>query len=310
MSSLVSALLLLVAGAPSAGAEAPATGAKAAAASEQPDVVFEETEHDFGSVFSEEGYTHRFRFRSPAGLAVTVTKVSAPCKCTAGVVRPPGAGHEWGEIEVKVNFGDADGEVGKQVQVHLATGRLAPAQIAASAPGAASAPPDKKAVGADAVPAAKEDAAAQKAPEKKGVAEAREAAQTEKREPHVVTLTLKAFVIKRGVRLTPARLVVGSLKPGVRIVRKVRAEIVTRFVPAQVTKVCCSAPWIQASVNEVPAEKDKRRAIAQVRAYELEVTLDTAKARRGRSFLEFVTLYTSAVRWPFVDLPIKGRVEK
>ena len=121
---------------------------------------------------------------------------------------------------------------------------------------------------------------------------------------------MKAFVIQRGIRLRPARLVLGALKRDARVVKKVRAEIVTRFALAEATKVCCSAPWIHASVIEVPAEKDERRAIAQVRAYELVVTLDAAQARRGRNFLEFVTLYTNAVRWPLVDLPIKERVEK
>ena len=186
----------------------------------------------------------------------------------------------------------------------------APAKKIAGASSAEQTHPAQKTVAADGVPAGKQGVAAEKARDKKAGADAGDAANGEKRKTHVITLTLNAFVIKRGIRLKPARLVLGTVKRDARVVRKVRAEIVTRFVAARVTKVCCSAPWIHASVKEVPVEKDERRAIAKVRAYELVVTLDAARAPHGRSVLEFVTLYTSAVRWPFADLPIKARLEK
>ena len=82
------------------------------------------------------------------------------------------------------------------------------------------------------------------------------------------------------------------------------------LVPGEIKKVCCSVPWLQASLKEVDVnEEDRRLAIAKVCAYDLTLKLDAAKAKPG-SFLEFVTVYTNSTRYPFADLPIKGRVEK
>ena len=124
----------------------------------------------------------------------------------------------------------------------------------------------------------------------------------------MVPLTLKAYVVQRGVFLKPTRLMFGELSRDVAPTRTVRVEIVTAFVPGEIKKVCCSVPWLQASLKEADvAENDRRLAIAEVCAYDLTLKLDAVKAKPG-NFLEFVTVYTNSPRYPFADLPIKGKV--
>jgi len=228
--------------------------------------VFETNEHDFGAVFSDWQYSHKFRFKSGRGLSIKVTKVEAGCKCSAGVIREPAAGSdEWGEIEVKVKMGKRSGSTTQHVKVKMmVAAEKKKSQIGQSAP---------------------------------------------RGKPLVVPLTLKAYVVQRGVHLKPARLMFGRIARDASPKKTVRVEIVTALVPREIKKVCSSKPWIQVSIKEVPVEKDKRQAIAEVCAYDLTLKLDAAKAKPG-SFLEFVTVYSNSTRYPFADLPLKGRVER
>lgn len=211
--------------------------------------LFDTTEHDFGVVFSEERYTHCFRFRHPEGKAVTVTSVVAGCKCTAAVVRECGKeGKKWGEIEVTMKTQGRSGPMSQRVKVSMLTP-----------------------------------------------------------EPSELILTLSAFVVRRGIQLEPSRLTLGNISRKGNVTRAVHVETVTSSTPARLTQVRSSAPWIRTLIKEVAVPKDKRRTIAKVRGYELQIQIDGVMARPG-SFLEFVTLHTDSSRSPIADLPIKGRI--
>ncbi|MCX6338707.1 MAG: DUF1573 domain-containing protein [Candidatus Aureabacteria bacterium] len=87
-------------------------------AGEQPKIVFEEKEHDFGKLMGADKVEHVFKFRNEGKGDLKIDKVNTSCGCTAAllsanVVPPRGNG----EIKTTFTVGDRQGQQTKHIYV-------------------------------------------------------------------------------------------------------------------------------------------------------------------------------------------------
>ena len=87
-------------------------------AGEQPKIVFEEKEHDFGKLMGVDKVDHVFKFRNEGKGELKIDKVNTSCGCTAALlsanVVPPGGN---GEIKTTFTVGGRQGQQTKQIYV-------------------------------------------------------------------------------------------------------------------------------------------------------------------------------------------------
>jgi len=123
-----------------------------------------------------------------------------------------------------------------------------------------------------------------------------------------IALTLKARVLRQGMRLSPRRVSLGNVKRGDRVERAVQVMLLSQHRGIRVTKVVPSAKWLRTSLNLLrtvpPSDTDPRHGAA----YVLTLKPKLKKAPAGH-FLEFITVHTNSDRWPFEDVEVKGKVE-
>ncbi|MBI4830462.1 MAG: DUF1573 domain-containing protein [Candidatus Lindowbacteria bacterium] len=122
----VVALTLLVAGiaaflltASSAAEElAPSPPPTVQAGGPSPRIVFDATEHDFGSLTAGQVVKHTFRFRNEGDATLIIGEVKSTCGCTGTLLSkneiPPG---EYGDIEVTFTSGNSSGQKKKAIYV-------------------------------------------------------------------------------------------------------------------------------------------------------------------------------------------------
>ena len=84
-----------------------------------PNIHFDETEHDFGTIEQMEEYIHIFRFKNVGNGVLNIEKVRATCGCTAALVSskeisPQGSG----ELKVTFDSGLYEDRVTKDIYIH------------------------------------------------------------------------------------------------------------------------------------------------------------------------------------------------
>ena len=131
--------------------------------------------------------------------------------------------------------------------------------------------------------------------------------ETDTKDQGQITLTLKAHVLRQGIRLSPRRVVFGTVHPGEPIERGISAIILSRDREIRITKVIPSAKWLRASYEHSRSVRPSRADPRHGAAYLITLRPDLKKAPIG-PFLEFVTIYTDSERFPFADVEVRGRV--
>jgi hypothetical protein len=91
----------------------------ASLAATTPDIQFDETICNFGTIGQEEKLTHVFKFRNVGGGELTIEKVRSSCSCAATLLSsqqiPP---QGTGEIKVTFNSEGYVGKINKSIFVH------------------------------------------------------------------------------------------------------------------------------------------------------------------------------------------------
>lgn len=85
----------------------------------QPDLVFEDSEYDFGEIYRGNRAEHIFTFTNKGKSELNIEKVRSSCGCTAAIISSKKiAPNESGEIKVTFNSGSYNGKVSKNVTVY------------------------------------------------------------------------------------------------------------------------------------------------------------------------------------------------
>ena len=82
-----------------------------------PEITFEETEHDFGTIDQGTAVEHTFKFTNTGKAPLVITNATSSCGCTVPTwTREPIAPGETGEMLVKFN-GSGQNQVSKTVTI-------------------------------------------------------------------------------------------------------------------------------------------------------------------------------------------------
>jgi hypothetical protein len=96
----------------------PITASGKKATGSLPEIVFEQTKHDFGIMMQGEKLSYTFKFTNTGGSDLIISSVSSSCGCTiADWTKPPVKPGEKGKVEVVFNSAGKTSSQSKTVKV-------------------------------------------------------------------------------------------------------------------------------------------------------------------------------------------------